>query len=173
MSQILSLPILLTWLLICMIYDLRDRTVPEKLTLYPLVMAGVYGLFQHLWMPVLLVPVLIFISDWEPRSKRLMFAFVIAAFAAIFDPGTALSIFALFTIWLLWEMGAMGGADAKLLMVITLVIGNLWVFPLIALAGGVQGLVGLLVRKRTVPYIVAIFAGTVLFAVNQLWIHLL
>lgn len=173
MGPTVILPILLVWLLVCMIYDLRYRAVPEKLTLYPLVIAGLYGLFQRQWLPVLFVPVLIFVSDWEPRSKRLLFAFVFTAFAAILVPGTALPVFALFTIWLLWEIGAMGGADAKLLMVITLVVGNPWVFALIALAGGAQGLVGLLARKRSIPYIVAIFAGTVLYAVNHLWIHLL
>lgn len=173
MGQTLLLPIVLIWLLVCMIFDLRYRAVPDKLTLFPLVIAGVYGLFQHQWMPVLLLPALILISDWEPRSRRLLFAFIATAFAAILVPSTALLVFALFTVWLLWEMGAMGGADAKLLMVLTLVIGNVWVFALIALAGGVQGLVGLLARKRSVPYIVAIFAGTALFAVNQVWVHLL
>jgi Flp pilus assembly protein protease CpaA len=173
MNQMVILPILLVWLLICMIYDLKYRAVPDKLTLYPLVIAGIYGLYQHQWMPVLLLPALILISDWEPRSRRLLFAFVLTAFAAIFVPATALSVFILFTIWYIWEIGAMGGADAKLLMVITLVIGSPNVFALVALAGGIQGLVGLLTHKRSVPYIAAIFVGTMLSAVNQLWIHLL
>ena len=173
MIQAILLLGLIVWLLVCMVYDLRSRQVPGKLTLYPLVAAGVYGLFQGQWMAVLLMLVLIFISDWEPRSKRLLFASVIAAFAVIFDGRSLAPVAALLTIWLLWEMGAMGGADAKLLMVITLVIGNPWVLALIALAGGVQGLVGIINRQRTVPYVVAIFAGTVLFAVNLWWVHLL
>ena len=169
MSQIVLLPLLIIWLLVCMIHDLRSRQVPEKLTLYPLVAAGLYSLVQGQWTPVLLLPVLICISDWEPRIKRLLFAFVASVFAAIFDERTAVSVVALFTIWLFWEMGAMGGADAKLLMVIILVIGSPWVLALIALAGGVQGLIGLLTRKRTVPYVVAIFFGTLLYAVNVWW----
>lgn len=173
MIQTILLLILIIWLLVCMIYDLRSRQVPGKLTLYPLGAAGLYGLFHDEWLAVLLTAALIFISDWEPRSKRLLFAAAISAFALIFDGSALAPVTALLTIWLLWEMGAMGGADGKLLMVITLVIGNPWVLALIALAGGVQGLVGIITRQRTVPYVVAIFAGTVLFAVNLWWVHLL
>ena len=173
MSQTVLLPLLILWLLVCMIHDLRSRQVPEKLTLYPLIAAGLYGLVQGQWMPVLLLPVLIIISDWEPRGKRLLFAVVASVFAAIFDERTVVPVVALFTIWLLWEMGAMGGADAKLLMVITLVVSSPWVLTLIALVGGVQGLIGLLTRKRSVPYVVAIFAGTLLYAVNIWWFQIL
>lgn len=169
MSHTVLLPLLIGWLLACMIYDLHSRQVPDKLTLYPLIAAGLYGLLQGQWMLVLLLPVLMIVSDWEPRGKRLLFAGVASAFAAIFDERTAVPVFALFTIWLLWEMGAMGGADAKLLMVITMVIGSPWVLALIAMAGGVQGLFGLLTRKRSVPYVVAIFAGTLLYAINLSW----
>ncbi len=172
MIQSILLLGLIVWLLVCMLYDLRSRQVPGKLTLYPLVAAGVYGLFQGQWMPVLLMLALIFISDWEPRSKRLLFASVISAFAVIFDGSAFAPVAALITVWLLWEMSAMGGADAKLLMVIILVVGNLWVLAFIALAGGIQGLIGIISRQRTLPYVVAIFAGTVLFAVNLWWVHL-
>ncbi len=173
MSQTVLLPLLILWLLVCMIHDLRSRQVPEKLTLYPLVAAGLYGFIQGWWMPVLLLPVLILVSDWEPRGKRLLFAAVASVFAAIFEERTIVPVLALFTIWLLWEMGAMGGADAKLLMVITLVVGNPWVLALIALAGGVQGLIGLLTHKRSVPYVVAIFTGTLLYTVNVWWVQIL
>ncbi len=173
MSQAILLLGLILWLLVCMLYDLRSRQVPGKLTLYPLLAAGVYGLFRGQWMLVLLMLALIFISDWDPRSRRLLFASVIAAFAVIFDGSAFVPVTSLFTIWLLWEMGVMGGADAKLLMVIALVVGNPWVLAFIALAGGVQGLVGIVTRQRTVPYVVAIFAGTMLFAVNLWWVHLI
>jgi Flp pilus assembly protein protease CpaA len=171
MSQTVLLPLVILWLLVCMIHDLRSRQVPDKLTLYPLIAAGLYGLVQGQWMPVLLLPMLIIVSDWEPRGKRLLFAGVASAFAAILDERKVVLVVALFTIWLLWEMSAMGGADAKLLMVITLVTGNPWVLALIALAGGVQGLFGLLTRKRSVPYVVAIFAGTLLYAVSVWWVQ--
>lgn len=171
MSQTVLLPLLILWLLVCMIHDLRSREVPEKLTLYPLIAAGLYGLLQGQWMPVLLLPVLIIVSDWEPRGKRLLSAVVGSVFTSIFDERTVVPVVALFTIWLLWEMGAMGGADAKLLMVITLVIGSPWMLALIALVGGVQGLFGLLIRKRSVPYVVAIFVGTLLYAVNIWWVQ--
>lgn len=61
----------------------------------------------------------------------------------------------------------MGGADAKLLMVIALLLPQPVVFLWIALAGGMQGLVAFGVRKKEVPYIVAIFAGTLLFSLQS------
>jgi Flp pilus assembly protein protease CpaA len=168
MADVILWIVLLVWLLVCMIYDLRTRQVPAKLTLIPLAAAGVYALFQQAWTPVILTGSLILISDFEPRSKRLAFAAVIASFMAIFDPTRLVQVAALFTIWLLWEIGAMGGADAKLLMVITLVISHPVVFVFIGLAGGIQGLTGLVLRRKEIPYIVAIFAGSSLYVLNML-----
>jgi Flp pilus assembly protein protease CpaA len=156
------------WLLVCMIFDLRTRQVPAKLTIIPLAAAGGYALFQQAWTPVILAVSLIFISDFEPRSRRLAFAVSVALFMAIFDPTRLVHVVALFTIWLLWEIGSMGGADAKLLMVIALVIGQPVVFLFIGLAGGVQGLTGLVLRRKEIPYIVAIFAGSSLYVLNTL-----
>jgi Flp pilus assembly protein protease CpaA len=98
----------------------------------------------------------------------LLFAAVFSAFAAIFDPTKLVLVAALALIWLLWEVGAMGGADAKLLMVITLVIQHPIIFLFIAMAGGVQGFAALLLRKKEIPYIVAIFAGSTMYALNSL-----
>jgi len=168
MIKIPLLILLLVWLLVCMIYDLRFRQVPMKLTLIPLGIAGIYALFQGGWVLVGLTACLIVISDFEPRERRLAFAAVLSAFAAIFDPGVLIQVAALSVIWLLWEIGAMGGADAKLLMVITLVIQHPIIFLFIAMAGGIQALAALIVRKKEIPYIVAIFAGSALYALNTL-----
>ena len=173
MLQLIILIVLLAWLMVCMVYDLRFREVPNKLTLIPLIAAGVYALFQGWWAPVLLTASLIHFSDFEPREKRLAFAFVFAAFAAIFQPLLWIQVIALLITWLLWEFGAMGGADAKLLMVIALVVGHPIIFMFIALAGGIQGMAALVLRKKNVPYIVAIFAGASLYAVNSIVLRIL
>jgi Flp pilus assembly protein protease CpaA len=168
MFEITLLVLLLAWLLVCMLYDLRFRQLPMNLTLIPLVVAVIYALFHGGWVLVGLTISLIGFSDLEPRERRLLFAAVFSAFAAIFDPTKLVLVAALALIWLLWEVGAMGGADAKLLMVITLVIQHPIIFLFIAMAGGVQGFAALLLRKKEIPYIVAIFAGSTMYALNSL-----
>ena len=165
--------LLLTWLLISMVYDLRYRELPPKLTLIPLILAGIYALCQGEWIATGYMMALILIADLEPRQRRLLFAGVVAVYAAIIDPAAFVQIIILLTIWLLWDIGAMGGADAKLLMVISLTIQQPSVFVFVALAGGIQGLVALLLHRKEVPFIVAIFAGTTFFALDQLVLKIL
>lgn len=173
----LKLPLLLfllIWLLVSMIYDLRYRELPAKLTLIPLALAGFYALFVHgTWVSVGFAAALILIADLEPRQRRLLFAGVVAALAVFFEPAAFLQIIILLTIWLLWDFGAMGGADAKLLFVIGLTIQQPFVFVLIAFAGGIQGLAALLLRRKEIPFVVAIFAGAALFALDQLVLQIL
>jgi len=168
-----NLPLLLAltiWLLVSMVYDLRYRELPGKLTLIPLILAGLYGLLLHAaWVPVGFAVALILISDLEPRQRRLLFAGVAAAFALIFDSTVFVQIVILLTVWMLWDFGAMGGADAKLLFVVGLTIQQPIVFVLIALAGGTQGLVALLFHRKEIPFVVAIFAGVAFFALDQ-WV---
>ncbi len=165
---------LLTWLLVSMIYDLRFRELPAKLTLIPLALAGIYALLMHgAWVAVGFTAVLILIADLEPRPRRLLFAGVIGAFAVIFDPAAFVQIIILITIWLLWDIGAMGGADAKILFVIGLTIQQPVVFVLIALSGGIQGLVALLLHRKEIPFVVAIFAGAALFVLDQFVLKIL
>ena len=149
--------------LVCMIFDLRDHKVPLPLTLGALAGAGVYALLCGLWSPVLLVASLTHVSDFQPREKRLYFAFVLAAFAAIFQPVHTLVCAILLGVWLMWEFGQMGGADVKLIMAATLVLGTPLIIIPISLAGGVQGAIALLRKQKEIPFVVSIFAGTVLF----------
>lgn len=168
MPELLLLIPLLIWLLVAMVYDLRYRELPAKLTFIPLILAGIYALLNGKWIAVGFTAALILIADLEPRQRRLLLAGVMAAFAAIFYPAAAVQIFILLMIWLLWDIGAMGGADVKLLMVITLTIQQPAVFVFIALAGGIQGLVALMLHRKEIPVIVAIFAGVTCFALDQL-----
>ena len=169
MMDWLLLVLLHVWLFVCMLYDLRFRRVPGRVTLIPLFLAGMYALSRGWWVPPLLTAALLHMSDFEPREKRYAFAGVVSAFAAIFEPATALVVAILALIWLLWEIGAMGGADAKLLMVIALLYPQPWIFLWIALVGGLQGLIAIAMRKKEVPYIVAIFAGAFLFSIQSVF----
>ena len=156
-----------------MVYDLRYRELPSKLTLIPLILAGIYALLHGAWIATGFTTALILIADLESRQRRLLFAGVVGAYAAIIDPPAFVQIVILFTIWLLWDIGAMGGADAKLLMVIGLTIQQPTVFVYIALAGGIQGLVALMLHRKEIPFIVAIFAGAIFFALDQLVLKIL
>lgn len=149
--------------LACMTFDLRDHKVPFSLTLGGLVGSGVYALFSGLWSPVLLVAALTHISDFQPREKRLYFAFVLAAFAAIFQPAHTLICALLLGVWLMWEFGQMGGADVKLIMAAALALGTPLIIVPISFAGGVQGAIALLRKQKEIPFVVSIFAGTLLF----------
>ncbi|NLI08010.1 MAG: hypothetical protein GX457_13110, partial [Thermotogaceae bacterium] len=114
---------LLAFFLVCTVYDLRDREVPMPLTVGGLVGAGVYALFVGLWAPVLLTIALTHVADFNPREKRLAFGLTLAAFSAIFQPEAALICALILGFWILWEFGILGGADVKLLIAATLVLG--------------------------------------------------
>lgn len=147
----------------CMVYDLRNHQVPTPLTVGGMVGAGVYGLFNGLWAPVLLMIALTHVSDFNPREKRLAFALTLSTFAAIFQPAATLICLLILVVWVLWEFGVLGGADVKLIIAGALVLGNpIFLIP-ISIVGGVQGVIASLQKKREIPFVVSIFCGTLLF----------
>ncbi len=77
------------------------------------------------------------------------------------SPGIVYAMLVVFAVWALWEIGATGGADAKIIIALVLFFANGLLFIPIVLVGGVQGLVGLIARRKTIPYTVAITLGTV------------
>ena len=155
--------LLLAALFVSMLFDLRTREVPAVLTLASFFGAAAFGLWQGLWSPVLLIVSLSHIADFNPRQKRLAFSAVTAAFCCICQPATTMVSFAIYAIWLFWEFGLMGGADAKLLMAALLVFGNIAVVVPVAIAGGFLGILAGLRSQRQIPYVPAIFFGAALF----------
>ena len=151
-----------------MIYDLRDREVPMYLTLGCLVAAGVYALFNGFWPPILLTIVLIFVADIKSRTKRLVLALSFSAFVTLFQLDSGLINTVIVGIWLLWETGVIGGADAKLLIAITLLTGNPAILIPIAVTGGVQGVFASLRKQKDIPFVVSIFCGSLLFVLYPL-----
>jgi len=156
---------LLALFFVCTIYDLHDCEVPMPLTVGGMVGAGIYALFIGLWAPVLLTIALTHVADFNPREKRLAFSLTLAAFSAIFQPEAALICALILGFWLLWEFGILGGADVKLLIAATLVLGNPIVLIPIAVSGGIQGVIASLQKKREIPFVASIFCGTLLFVV--------
>lgn len=161
--------VLTIYLLICMVFDLRTREVPLPLTLAGLVGAGVYALFKGLWSPVLLTIALSFLADHQPRARRLVLALTITVFAGLFQPSSVVMSLAILWIWLLWEVGAMGGADTKLLLAEIMLMGNPVILIPILLTGGIQGLMAMFQKKKEIPFVVSIFCGSLFYFLSQIF----
>ena len=161
-TQVILGAALFTWLGICMIFDLRSRQVPTLLTVIPLILAGTWRLFQSGWALVLLTVLLILISDL-PQAKWRIPVGCCAAIAGISiagSPDMTYAMLVIFAVWALWEIGATGGADAKIIIALVLLFADGLLFIPIVLVGGVQGLAALIARRKTIPYTVAITLGT-------------
>jgi prepilin signal peptidase PulO-like enzyme (type II secretory pathway) len=165
--------LLLAWLAICVIFDLRSRQVPAFLTVLPLILAAIWQLIQGGWQLVVLVALLILISDLPQAKWRIPIACaaMILSLSLAGSPGVVYAMLVVFGVWALWEIGATGGADAKIIIALVLFFADGLLFIPIVLVGGVQGLVGLIARRKTIPYTVAIALGTVawLWMVNYPW----
>ncbi len=121
------------------------------------------AILQDIWAPLALTAAFILISDIHSPNHRRVLAGIDFVISFILQPANlALSLFTL-VIWLLWDFGLIGGADAKLLIAVLLVTSNPAVLIPIFLAGGVLGLVARLRKKSEIPFVVSIFSGTFLF----------
>ncbi len=152
----------LVWLGACVIYDLRSRQVPVLLTVIPFALAAAWRMSQGGWPTVLLVIVLILISDVSKQPWRIPLACLgCLLILALHDSTADLSPFlAIIAVWLAWERGATGGADAKIIITLVLFFADGWLFVPIVLLGGLQGLIALVSKQKTIPYTVAISLGT-------------
>jgi prepilin signal peptidase PulO-like enzyme (type II secretory pathway) len=158
--MIIWLPLLL-WLGICVAHDLRSRQVPTILTVPPLLLAGIWRIIQGDWEIVLLVLALILISDIPNSAWRIPLACLgtILTLSLVDQPEQMYAALVCFAVWALWEIGATGGADAKLIITLLLFFADGLLFIPIVLVGGLQGLIGLIARRKTIPYTVSIAAG--------------
>jgi len=162
-AQVIVWALLLAWLAVCVIFDLRSRQVPAFLTVLPLILAALWQLIQGGWQLVTLVVLLILISDLPWAKWRIPAActMTVLGLSIAGSPGNVYAMLVVFAVWALWEIGASGGADAKIIITLVLFFSNGLLFIPIVLVGGVQGLVGLVARRKTIPYTVAIAVGTV------------
>jgi len=155
------------WLAACTLYDLKWREVPSALTLPPLYGAMVWNAINGNIAVVLFVLLLFILADVPIRTR----GFANGLQAVVFCLGLATSpepvlaavtMLTMVVVWALWKLEKMGGADAQVLLALALVFSPAILLP-ITLAGGVQGLVSLLTKKKTIPYMVSILAGASVF----------
>jgi len=167
-TAIVSNVFMAIFLLACAWLDVKTRKVPNVLTF----MALGYGLLaaslRGNWPAALLVVLYILLSDL-PKPIASPVSLLALGIAGILswrslglDMSEILIQVMMFVIWQMWLQGLTGGADAKLLLALTLLYGS-GVFLAAVLAGGVFGLVALLLKKRTLPYVLPIAAGTIVF----------
>jgi Flp pilus assembly protein protease CpaA len=159
--------LVLPWLLVCAISDLRTRTVPTWLTVVPLLGATAWIAWQGDWPLALLVLTLVALDDlhWRARGFLAGVQGLLLLFTWQLDGLAGLMTgLALLAIWLCWKLGAFGGADAQVLMSLTLLFQPGVLLP-VALAGGLQGLVQWLRKKSTLPAMLAILTGTFFYLV--------
>ena len=163
-AMILFAP-LLGWLAACTVCDLRTRQVPAWLTVLPLVGAAVWRFTQGGWSVVILVVGLVLISDLPWKRVRIPLASGLAALTLIQlgDIQQVIAGLAAFSIWVMWELGALGGADAKMIITLVLLYGDGFLLVPILLVGGIQGLVAMITHRKTIPYTIAITVGTVIW----------
>lgn len=161
-TQVILSAFLLAWLGTCVFFDLRSRQVPMLLTVIPLILAAAWRLFLGGWQLVLLTVVLILLSDLPKAKWRIPLGCcaAIVGLSIAESPDEVYAMLVIFAVWALWEIGATGGADAKIIIALVLLFSNGLLFIPIVLVGGVQGLAALIVRRNTIPYTVAITLGT-------------
>ena len=160
--QIIQGSVLFGWLGACVVHDLRSRQVPALLTIVPLIVAAGGRFFLGGWQLVLLTVLLTLVSDLRQVRWRIPVGCcaAILALSLTGDPGSVYALLVIFAVWAMWETGATGGADAKIIITLVLLFADGQVFIPIVLVGGVQGLAALIARRTTIPYTVAITLGT-------------
>ena len=157
------------WLAVCAICDLRKREVPPALTLLPLFGAVLWNALKGHFTVTVFVILLMILADVPLRMRGFAGALQAALLCLVLvtDPQplpAAATMLVAFALWTLWKLEKMGGADAQVLIALALVFGPTVLLP-ITLAGGVQGLLSLLAKKKTIPYMLSILAGTSVFLV--------
>jgi len=154
---------LLIFLFTCMCFDLRDRNVPMSLTISGLAASGMLALLHGFWASVLLTIAIILASDIANSSRRLILVSAIFSMSAFLHPGEIPLCAGIILAWTLWEFDALGGADVKLLIASLLTLGSPQVLIPVAVAGGIQGVIAALRKKKEIPFVLSIFFGTLLF----------
>jgi Flp pilus assembly protein protease CpaA len=141
----------LPWLAFCAWHDLRTRTIPPLLTIPPLVAAIAWQGYSESW-PVAVLAALLLILDGLPWQVA---GFVVGMqgllLATAWSTGGVMSALlglALIGIWVLWKFGAIGGADAQVVMTLALFFGP-----------AIQKLRD----KHTIPAMLGILAGAGLY----------
>ena len=161
------------WLAICAACDLKSRTVPVWLTLPGLFIALLLKEASGELALVAFVGLVFVLSDLPLILRGLVCLlltalFVLALLTTADVVSAELSMLAILSIWLCWKFNILGGADAQVLAALILFVGPEIVVP-VALMNAIQGLVGMVLKRKTIPAMLSILAGAcVYFAVQAL-----
>jgi hypothetical protein len=163
--EVIGLILVMAWLGACVVHDLKSRQVPILLTVIPLTLAGIVRFYLGSWRLPLLIVALILISDLPKASWRIPAACLVTVvvISVVPTPDLVYQALVIFAVWALWEIGATGGADAKIIITLILFFSDGLLFIPIVMVGGVQGLVALFRKRETIPYTVSIAGGTALW----------
>ncbi len=150
------------WLVVCSLYDLRSRTVPAGLTIPPLLVMVIWTAVQGSWAVALFALILFFLAE----APKPLFSVLVGSLGVLLAlcwmqaglPAVELSL-SLLGVWFAWRLGAIGGADTQVLMVLALGYGPGILIP-ISMAGGLQGLIQRLRGESNLPAMLSILAGT-------------
>lgn len=156
------------WLIVCAICDWRKREIPLWLTIVPLIASIIWGAICGNAAASLLAVMMLFITDFN-KKPAIVLSILSLAFAIIVSftlfPYNFESLFPLFIVFgysLIWYFGKTGGSDAKILITLTLLFGTP-AFLYAVIAGGIAGLIGLILKKKQIPLVVPIALGSMVF----------
>lgn len=157
MLALLALP----WLALCTWHDLRTRTVPPLLTIPPLLTAMAWHGYSESWPVAVLALTLLFLDDLPWHWRGILAGIQGLLLAAAWGTSGVMSALLgliLIGIWALWKFGAIGGADAQVVMTLALFFG-LSILVSIALATGLQAAIQKLRGRDTLPAMLGILVG--------------
>ena len=159
------------WLAICAAYDLKSRSVPAWLTLPGLFVALLLKEANGELALVAFVGLVFVISDLPSILRGLICLmltalFVLALLTTADVVSAELSMLAVLSIWLCWKFNILGGADAQVLAALILLYGPEILVP-VAFMNAIQGLVGMVMKRKTIPAMLSILAGACVFFTAQ------
>ena len=157
--------IILLWLIACTFFDLKKQEVPNFLTLLPLALSCIYGIFSGNGIQIVFLIFLFVISDF-PKDLRLPCGLTGILFGLFFFPQHAFLFTSYFVFWSLWVFEVMGGADVKILMSLLLLTQTPGLGLYVLIAGGLLGFIYLIKGRNNFPYTLAITSGTCFFFVS-------
>jgi Flp pilus assembly protein protease CpaA len=156
------------WLVVCAVFDWRKREVPNVLTVVPFMLAVLWSAWTGNAPAALLAVAMMFVTNLD-NVPAIVVTLLSSAFAIILsliiqeiNLQNLLPILIIVGISLLWYFGGTGGADAKILITLTLLFGYpAFIYAIVA--GGLAGLVGLAIKEKQLPYVIPVAAGTILY----------
>jgi Flp pilus assembly protein protease CpaA len=161
------------WLIACAVCDWRNNEIPNLLAMIPLIGAVLWSAWNGNAPATIFAVMSMFAINFE-RKPAVLINILSLAFAIIFIILTSgvsientLPIFLIFVFSMLWIFEKTGGADFKIITTIILLFGSP-AFIYAVVAGGLAGLIAHFLKKKDLPYVIPIAAGTITYFILRL-----